>query len=249
MNLRDALLNELQQQVPTLGRLSAQRLTDGILQMAERFFPPRQTLRPGQLTWPAVRLSDGPGGRIERLTFQPVILDLALAEPWAGALRRQQRTRVAVALFEQAKAQGALLTTSDVGAILCSCDRTVAAHLQTYQRAHSKTVPTRASVHDIGPGITHRVRICEKLLLQGRSVEQAAGDTHHSVYAVTRYFKGFTRVRFCLEAGMTVEQTAYLTRMSPLLVHEYQNLHARFTAIPSNTPDLDTDQTGGYNHG
>jgi hypothetical protein len=102
-------------------------------------------------------------------------------------------------------------------------------------------------VHDIGPGITHRLIICEKLLVEGRSVEQTAADTHHSARAVTRYLKGFTRVRFCLEAGMTVEQTAFLTRMSAALVAKYQALHNRFAKRPRVAGNLDTNQSGGYN--
>jgi DNA-binding CsgD family transcriptional regulator len=244
MSLREALLAELRQEVPALGRLSAQRLTDAILEVAQRFFPPLTTMKPGQLTWTAVRLSNGPGRLIEHTAFQPVTLDLALTEPWNSALRRQQRARVAAALFEQARAQGALLSTSDVGAILCTSPRSVASHVQAYQRTSGQLVPTRATVHDIGPGITHRLIICEKLLVEGRSVEQTAADTHHSVRAVTRYLKGFTRVRFCLEAGMTVEQTAFLTRMSAALVAKYQALHSRFAQRPRVDGNLDTEQPG-----
>ncbi len=245
MSLRDALLAELQHQVPGLGRLSALQLAGSILQLADKFFPTRHTLHPGQLKWPAVRLSDGPGRRIEHTAFHPVTLDLALAEPWVGARRRQERGRVAAALFQQARAQGALLTTADVGAILCTSPRSVGSHVQAYQRSSGKVIPTRAAVHDIGPGITHRLIICEKLLVEGRSVEQTASDTHHSVRAVTRYLKGFTRVRFCLQAGMSTEQTAYLTRMSTDLVNKYCALHASLANSAPSAASLDARQPGG----
>ena len=245
MNLKDVLLAELQQHLPALGRISALRLADSILALADQFFPRRTTLGPGQLKWPAVRLTDGPGKRIEHTAFYPVTLDLALAQPCSAALHRQQRGRLAVALFQQAKAQGALLTTADVAAVLCTCRQTVAWYVQDYQRTNGTVVPTRATVHDIGPGITHRLIICEKLLVQGRSVQQTAKDTHHSIRAVTRYLKGFTRVRFCLEAGMSVKQTAYLTGMSVDLVGKYSVLHARLGESVRTMGSLDSEPSGG----
>lgn len=245
MNLKEVLLAELQQQIPALGRISALQLANSIIAIADQFFPPLATLQPGQLKWLAVPLTQGPGKRIEHTCFYPVTLDLTPAQPWSADLRRQQRARAAVALFEQARAQGALLTTEDVGAILWACPRTVALHLQDYQRTNGTVVPTRASVHDIGPGITHRLIICEKLLVQGRSVQQTARDTHHSVRAVTRYLKGFTRVRFCLEAGMSIEQTAYLTKLSVDLVRKYRALHARLAKGAASVETLDTKRSGG----
>lgn len=245
MNLKEVLLAELQQQMPTLGRISALRLADSIIAKADQFFPRRTTLRPGQLKWPAVRLTDGPGKRIEHTAFYPVTLDLAPEPPSSAAVRRQQRGRLAVALFQQARAQGALLTTEDVAAILCTCRQMVAWYVQDYQRTNDTVVPTRATVHDIGPGITHRLIICEKLLVQGRSVQQTVQDTHHSVRAVTRYLKGFTRVRFCLAAGMSIEQTAYLTGMSADLVRKYRELHLRLPKSAGAVGSLDTQHSGG----
>lgn len=245
MHLKEALLAELQQQIPTLGRISALRLADSILALADQFFPRRTTLRPGQLKWPAVRLTDGPGKRIEHTAFYPVTLDFAPEPPSSATVRPQQRGRLVVALFQQARAQGALLTTDDVAAILCTCRQSVAGYVQDYQRTNATVVPTRATVHDIGPGITHRRIICEKLLVQGRSVQQTAQDTHHSVRAVTRYLKGFTRVRFCLEAGMSIQQTAYLTGMSIDLVGNYSVLNARLGESVRTAGSLDTRQSGG----
>lgn len=227
MELRERLLQELYEQLPGLGRLSAIGLVDCILALARSFFPPKNELRPGQLRWPAVHLSDGPGKRLEDTRLLPVTLDLALAEPWSHALCVQERTRVAVALFEQARAQGALLTTADVGAILCRSVMTIRASVATHQRTTATVVPTRANAHDIGPGVTHRMLICEKLLLEGRSVEQTAAETHHSVAAVTRYLKHFRRVHFCLQSGLDLERTAYLTGLSPKLVRKCQALQAQ----------------------
>ena len=224
MELKETLLNELYREVPTLGRMSALRLAERILELVDRFYPPRRALKPGQLRWPAIRLTDGPGRRVEHTALQPVTLDIVLAEPWGSGQPIQQRTRVAVALFEQARAQGALLTTVDVGAILCRSAASVAAHVRAHQRAGRTVVPTRGTVHDIGPGVTHRLIICEKLLVEGQAVEQTARETHHCVRAVTRYLRDFRRVHFCLQAGLTVDQTVQLTRLSATLVRKCQLL-------------------------
>lgn len=221
------LVTELQKHIPTLGRPSAIDLAKRIGQLVEMFFRKAEQVRSGQLLWAAIDQNDpGYRKRIEQTKLKPVVPDLLTEEQFrsTGIPRRQVRTEIAVRLLEQAKAQGGLLTTYDVAAILCTSARTVQSHVRAYERASGNVVPKRAVLHDIGPGVSHRVKICDKILIEKRSVEQTARETHHSVAAVNRYLKDFRRTRLCLKAGLTVEQTAYLTQLSVPLVKKYRAL-------------------------
>ena len=226
-----ALVQTLREHVPPLGALTAQALADHIQKLIDQYFPPAERLRMGQVLWPAIdeRESAGWGKKIEDCKLKPVMIQ-AIGEEDIQALldgvkRREVRKGAAVRMFEQAHEQGGVLTHADVGAILHLSAPTVGRYVKEWEEAHKgQLVPRRATIHDMGPTLTHKAVICRRVILEGQSVEQAARATRHSPAAVTRYVVDYRRVQACLRQGLSPAQTAYATGMSPRLVEQYEAL-------------------------
>jgi hypothetical protein len=222
----------LRQHVPTLGQLTAQALAGHLDALIREYFPPIERLRMGQLLWFAVDRNETParGKTIEETSLRPVVLSLFKAEDLdayvSGVPKKEIREKVVMRLFDEAYAQGGVLTRADVAAIMALDTSTVSDYVLDYERRTQKTVPRRGTVHDIGPSVTHKRQICYQVLVLGRSIEETARATHHSPEAVARYVNDFKRVLHCLQAGLSIDQTAYVTRRSRRLVQEYADLQS-----------------------
>jgi len=88
----------------------------------------------------------------------------------------------------------------------------------------------------MGPTLTHKKEIIERLFLQGKSVEQVMRETYHSAEAITRYIVAFKQVLLCHRKGLSTEEIAFAVKMSKRLVEEYQRLIAE---LASKNPSLD----------
>ncbi|MEK7731109.1 MAG: DUF1670 domain-containing protein, partial [Planctomycetota bacterium] len=126
-----------------------------------------------------------------------------------------------VRLCHQSHQQGALLSNCDLAELLGADDSRVAEALTTYERRTKKLVPRRATLHDVGTGLTHKRIICWKRYAQGKSADLVAQETYHSLEAVDRYLGQFDRVRHCRQQGLSVDQTAFTLNCSRALVEEY----------------------------
>ncbi len=233
-NFHHALVSQLRQHVPTLGELTAGALATRLEQIIEEFFPPGERLRMGQLLWLAVEQTDRPraGKRIEDSRLKPVVLNLLSFEDLQALAskvsRAQLRKWVVVRLFKEAMNQGAVLSLSDVAAILRISTASVARCIHAHERDTGEVVPRRATVHDMGPTITHKAAICRRVIVEGHSIEETARLTQHSPEAVSRYVQDYRRVQVCLKQGLSVQQSAYAMGMSESLVREYQQLAQQY---------------------
>lgn len=233
------LVQKLRELMPALGELSARAMAKEIEALIDQFFPAAKNLRPGQIVWPAVdeRETGGWGKRIENARLKPVVLDAVTADDLddliAGRKSREIRKKVTVRCFEQAYAQGGVLTGVDVAAILRLSPATVFHYVKEYEKENQRLVPRRGSVHDIGPTLTHKREICRRVIIEGASIEDTARQTNHSPEAVTRYVQDYRRVFACLKNGFSIAQAAYATKMSKSLVKEYQDL----INLPSDSED------------
>jgi DNA-binding CsgD family transcriptional regulator len=120
------------------------------------------------------------------------------------------------------------LSLNDVAAILRISPDSVSSYIKEYERDTGEIVPRRATVHDMGPTITHKATICRKVIVEGHSIEETARLTQHSPEAVTRYVTDYRRVLACLKEGLSVQQSAYAAGMSVSLVREYQRLAEQY---------------------
>jgi DNA-binding CsgD family transcriptional regulator len=124
-------------------------------------------------------------------------------------------------LCRQAYEQNGLLSNCDLAAMLNVDDTQIGRLLSAHEHQTGQVVPRRATLHDVGSGLTHKRIICLKRFAEGKAPEQIARETHHSQEAVDHYLSQYDRVRCCRLEGMTPEETAYLLDCSPSLVQEY----------------------------
>lgn len=63
--------------------------------------------------------------------------------------------------------------------------------------------------------------ICHKRYVEGKSPDQVARETYHSLDAVDRYLGQFDRVRHCRRQGLSAQETAHILNCGVLLVETY----------------------------
>jgi hypothetical protein len=226
--LQNALAHAIAEQFPRIGGPRIRGLcAEMILEVIEAHVRPQEHVRHGQVLWMGVATDHPPRYR-QRLTdakLVPVVLDLSTPEDIDARIdRKRPMERLqskAVRLCHQSHQQGALLSNCDLAELLGADDSRVAEALTTYERRTKKLVPRRATLHDVGTGLTHKRIICWKRYAQGKSPDIVAKETYHSLEAVDRYLGQFDRVRHCRQQGLSVDQTAYTLNCSRALVEEY----------------------------
>ena len=226
--LKNALSHAIGEGFPRIGGDRIRALcADIVLEVLQDHLRPRDHLSHGQVLWLGVDVDDPParGKRLVDTHLIPLVLDLSTSDDVQARLERQPpRVRLqakAIRLCEQAYAQGALLSNCDLAELLSTRDEYIAQELTAYEREQGKVVPRRATVHDVGSGLTHKRIIVAKRYRDGLSTEEIARQTYHSPEAVDRYLGQFDRVRHCRKQGLSIRQTAYTLNCSLRLVEEY----------------------------
>lgn len=226
--LRSALSRLLRTQFPRIGGPVIRDLcADLILSTLDAHLKLRDRVGHGQVVWSAVSLDDPPRRhqRIADTNLVPVILDLSTHEDIQARLDRKrssERLRArAVRLCLQAHEQKALLSNCDLAELLGADDSAIAKVLIEHERETKCSVPRRATLHDVGTGVTHKSVICWKRYGEGKEPDLIARETYHSLEAVDRYLSQFDRVRHCRELGMTIERIAFTLNCTQRLVEEY----------------------------
>lgn len=226
--LENALAHRIGTQFPNIGGPRIRQLcAEMILEVVRAHVRPRNNVRHGQVVWTAVARDDPPrrGQRIAETELIPVVLDVFAEEDLDAILdRRPARDRLLsklLRLCRQAYEQGGLLSNCDLAALLNVADSHIGTLLSAHERQTDQVVPRRATLHDVGSGLTHKRIICLKRFAEGKSPQRIAKETHHSQEAVDHYLSQYDRVRCCRLQGMTPEETAYMLQCSLSLVQEY----------------------------
>lgn len=134
-------------------------------------------------------------------------------------------------LCQQALSQGALLTREDLAhRVFFVSTRTISRDLAALRNADPDTpIPIRSMVHDIGPMLTHRVRIVQ-LALEGKTTSEICSIMRHSPPAVSNYLSAFAKCAQLSGKGLQAGQIAFLLRRGKGLVNKYLELLAECEA-------------------
>ena len=226
--LRKALAHRIGTEFPRMG---GPRIRDLCAQMVLEVFwshvLPREHVGHGQVLWLAYAVDDPPsrGKRTADTRMVPVVLDLSTGEDIDARLTRrpadERLCAKAVRLCQQAYVQGGLLSNCDLDELLASSGSRIAHVLASHENQTGTLVPRRATLHDMGSGLTHKRIICRKRYADGKPAHQVARETYHSLEAVDRYLSQYDRVRHCRQEGMSANETAYTLDCSVRLVEEY----------------------------
>ncbi|NIA16519.1 MAG: DUF1670 domain-containing protein [Nitrospiraceae bacterium] len=226
--LQNAVSHVIGEQFPRIGGPRIRELCARmILDVVDAHVRPTEHLRHGQALWLGIATNDPPRRRQRTADTKlvPVALDLSTPEDIHARLDRKssrERLRIkAVRLWEQAHQQGALLSNSDLSELPGSHDSTISGVLVEHETQTGRLVPRRATLHEVGTGLTHKRIICWKRYAEGKSCDVVARETYHSLEAVYRYLGQFDRVRHCRGEGMSPEKTAFALNCGVALVNEY----------------------------
>jgi hypothetical protein len=226
--LKNALAHRIGQDFPRIGGERIRQLcAEMILEVIDAHVRSRDRLGHGQVMWMGIHVNDPPRRyrRIADTRLVPLVLDLSTPDDVQARLDRQpgkQRLQTKmVRLCEQAYRQKALLSNCDLAELMNLGESSVARMLTAHERQTGKLVPRRATLHDVGTGLTHKRIICWKRYAEGKTSDVIAQETYHSMEAVDRYLAQFDRVRHCRKEGMTPEHTAFILGCSLALVKEY----------------------------
>jgi hypothetical protein len=213
------------------GPVIARAIVEDILATVERCWPER--LPPKTVTWLAVR-REWRGRRksldvADLIPIQlPIVTKSEIGLLVAPKLRKERTARRAYnrARFArwcfQAYEQGGVLTRLDLSLLSGMSEQYVGEVLREYEAEANKIVPTRGTVHDIGPGVTHKGEVIRRWL-RGESPAQIARALNHSQEAVDRYIAAFQKVRL-LARKFPVAELPTLTGLSASVVRQYVTL-------------------------
>jgi len=187
-----------------------------------------RVLQDGQTVFHAVSEKAPPGVPIDRCAKVRVVLshvqrgeDIQTQRAHGtGAKRRQQIVRMSV----EAQEQGALLTQEDLALLLDSHVRTIRSDIEKLRKEQGVVVPTRGTVRDIGPGVTHKHKAVE-LWLSGKEALEVARWLNHSLTAVERYIQTFSRVVYAQRKMRNMLKTAMVVGISVASANSYFALH------------------------
>jgi len=221
------------------GPVIARAIVEDILRIVEQCYAER--VPPKTVVWLAVRVEKrGQRKGISVSDLVPVRLKM-YAENEVGllsdpALRKKRqarrafnRSRFARWCFE-AYEQGGVLTQLDLTLLSGVSAPYVSKVLREYEQQTGEIVPTRGTVHDLGPSVTHKGEIVRRWL-RHQSPVRIARETKHSQASVDRYIADYQRVRLLAER-ISLEELPALTGLSAGVVEQYAEL------IDQYEPDL-----------
>ena len=218
-------------ELPALGG-SRIRMTvvNAVNDMVARFFPETTHLQPGQTPWVTVSVDarGAYGKKIRDTELVPVTLDLVLGvdarDRALGKKLRDVKKEAVARLCHQAYEQGGCMTAAELAVLLKMSPSTVGKYIAELESEHGIVLPRRGTIHDMGPTLTHKKIIIEKLFVRQETVQQVIRETCHSARAIERYITSFKQVLMCQRKQMTLEETAFAVHKTPRLVQEYLDI-------------------------
>jgi hypothetical protein len=232
-SLRKQLSRTIRQHFPRIGGTRITDLcADLVIEVVESHLRPRDSLHHGQLLWLGFDIKDPPSRNktSENVRLVPVVLDLWTDDDIEAHLDRvsasERLLTRCIRLHQQAFEQGALLSNVDLAGMLGLSESRLSSLLAAHERKHQVVIPRRATLHDVGSGVTHKRIICSKRYLEGKSPDVIARETHHSLTAVDRYLGMFDRVRYCNQQQMPSHEIARVLGCTERLVLEYLDIDA-----------------------
>ena len=226
--LENAVAHRIGKEFPRIGGPTIRALCARlVLDVVAAHLRPREHLHHGQVLWMGIAIDDPPARhkRTADTEMVPLVLDLSTPDDVEARIDRarpdQRLLAKALRLCRQAYEQGALLSNCDLAELLSTGDDRIAHLLAEHERTTGQSVPRRATVHDVGSGLTHKRIIVLKRYAEGKDPVTIGHETYHTLEAVDRYLGMFDRVRAARLKGLSPDETAWSLTCSPGLVAQY----------------------------
>lgn len=189
------------------GTRTRQVLAKSILDMVHQFYPETSHMRPGQIVWPTVHKDETSsyGKSIQQTRLTTVVLDLIQSrdakDRAKGKKLRDMKKEAVARMCKQSFEQDGCMTNAELALLLKISAGTVGKYIKEWELDHKEVLPRRGSIHDIGPTLTHKKIIIEKLFLEQKTVQEVSRETHHSLAAIQRYISAFKQILLCRQKG------------------------------------------------
>ena len=197
--------------------------------------PTDRPLRTGQMRYECVAEGEGAGKPIHQCRMATVVLSLVdhdedrpiQAGEGPEGLRRARILR----LTAEAREQGGLLSQEDLS-VLLACDvRTVRRACADIRAKTGAAVPTRGTVEDIGPGVTHKA-IAVRHWMAGKEPLAVAQAICHTLRSTERYLQTFMRVVYLHRKQFSPTEIALTVGISTAAVATYLDLYREYVPKP-----------------
>lgn len=212
------------------GPIIARAIVDDLLATLQQCYPDH--VPPKTIIWLAVRREKR--GQRKGLTsgdLRPVRLNVItdaevqlLTDPALGNdQHRRARPAFNQARFvrwcQEAYEQGAVLTHLDLSLLSGLSSGYISYLLRQYETQTGEIVPTRGTVHDMGPAVTHKAEVIRRWL-RHESPAQIARALNHSQDSVDRYIADYQKVRILAQKFPATELPT-LTGLTPSVIQQY----------------------------
>jgi hypothetical protein len=185
-----------------------------------------------QIIYHAVSSDEPPGKPLDRLRLVPVKLTISqpddediLRSQGISGLRKHKLQRLANEAYDH----GGLLVQEDLALLLTTSTRTIQRDMKEL-REQEIDIPTRGSIQDIGPTVSHKTKIIE-LYLKGYEYTEIEQRTRHTGDSIKRYITGFSKVILLSQKNYNPSQIRELTSQSEKVVFEYLALYETYKEI------------------
>lgn len=212
------------------GSRTRQVLVNEIQAMVFKFFPETTHLRPGQTPWVTVDAGarGAYGKSIRNTELIPVVLDLVqksdASDRAAGKKLCEVKKEAVARLCTQAYEQHGCLTAAELSVLLKVSPTTIGKYITKYEEENQVVLPRRGTIHDMGPSMTHKKIIIEKLFIQQKTVQEVIRETCHSSKAIERYITSFKQILICHRNGMSIAEISFAVKKTIRLVKEYMKI-------------------------
>lgn len=182
-----------------------------------------------QIIYHAVGKDEPPGKQLDKIKIVSVKLTIThpedadiLEKKGISGLRQHKLVRFTTEAYDQ----GGLLVQEDLALLVNSSLRTIQRDMKDL-REQEIDIPTRGSIQDIGPTISHKTKIVE-LWLKGFEYTEIELRTNHSGHAIKRYLVDFSRIVMLHDKGYTVNQIRELIDNSEKVIKEHLELFNKY---------------------
>lgn len=189
-------------------------------------------LQPGQMLFSCLSHTNGPSVAIKDAQMINITLTIdsgaddyeIRSKHGIESLRRHRLMR----FCSEAHSQGGLLTVEDLAYRIFNVgERTIHRDL-AFLRNQNHWPPLRSTVKDIGRTVTHRTLLIKHWLI-GDELSDLERKYNHSLSAIENYINTFKRVIVLQHQKYSVEDSAYLLKISQPLVQAYRQLYADYS--------------------
>lgn len=221
----------LSYECPQMGGIrTRQVLVKSIVDMVRQFYPETSHMQPGQVTWATVHRDEFSsfGKSIKKTRLTTVVLNLVQSKDAMDRAKGKKLTEIkreAIArMCKEAFDQEGCLTNAELAILLKMSPNTVSKYIREWEVEYNEVLPRRGTIHDLGPTLTHKKIIIDKLFIEQKTVQQVSRETCHSLPAIQRYISTFKQILLCKKKRMTTEETAYSVGRTVRLVMEYERI-------------------------